>query len=63
MNKSLIFTQAETEAYNRRLKGDRKDPTGIFSGRVKPKILELLDWFRRKNEMKKILKTIRETKK
>jgi hypothetical protein len=39
---SRIFTDAELKAIERRKNGDRKDRTGIFYGRVKPKIKEIL---------------------
>ena len=56
---SNIFTETELKALNQRLKGNRKDQTGIFSGRVKPKILELFDWFKRKKELEKAIKPIK----
>ena len=56
---SKIFTQAEVKELNKRLKGNRKDPTGIFSHRIKPKILELFVWFKRKKELEKVIKPIR----
>ena len=52
--KSRIFTTAELKALNRRLKGDKTDPTGIYSGRVKPKLKELIEWLKRK-EIKKLI--------
>ncbi len=52
---SKIFTQAEIKSLNKRLKGDKKDPTGIFSGRVKPKILELFEWLKKRKELWKII--------
>ncbi len=56
--KSKIFTQAELKSLNKRFKGNRKDKTGIFSGRIKPKILELLSWFKRKKELERVIKPI-----
>jgi len=53
---SKIFTKAELKSLEERIKGNRKDPTGIFSGRVKPKILELFTWFKRKKELEKAIK-------
>ncbi len=53
--KSKIFTEAELKALEERIKGKKKDTTGIYSNRVKPKIKELLDvWFKRKRELKKL---------
>ena len=53
--KSKIFTDAELKSLNKRIKGEKKDLTGIFSGRVKPKILELFEWFKRKKELEKAI--------
>ena len=57
--KSKIFTGAEIKSLNKRLKGNRKDKTGIFYGRVKPKIIEILTWFTRKKELEKAIKPIK----
>jgi hypothetical protein len=52
--KSRIFTKAEIEALERRFKGEKKDPTGIYASRVKPKLIEILEvWFPKKNRIKK----------
>lgn len=59
MQHSKIFTQAELKSLNQRLKGNRKDSTGIFSGRVRPKILELFGWFKRKKELEKVIEPIK----
>ena len=59
MRKSRIFPLTELNALNARLKGDKKDPTGIFAGRVKPKIIELLSWFGRRKELEKAIKVKR----
>ena len=51
---SKIFTDAELESLNKRLKGSKEDKTGIFSGRVKPKIIEILEqWLPQKRQLKK----------
>ena len=57
MNKmqSKIFTKAELKEIEKRKKGDKTDKTGIFSARVKPKIIELLEWFRKRKELKKLI--------
>lgn len=53
---SKIFTEAETESLKNRLKGNRKDLTGIYSSRVKPKIKELIEiWFPQKKQLKKLI--------
>ncbi len=51
MIKSKIFTKAELKEIERRKKGDKKDKTGIFSARVKPKIIELFERFEEKDYM------------
>lgn len=52
---SKIFTEAEQDALDKRLEGDKKDDTGIYSSRVKPKIKELLEvWMPRKKELEKL---------
>lgn len=54
--KSLIFTDAEMEAIERRKQGDKTDRTGIFFGRIKPKIKELLNfWFSEKKILQKLI--------
>ena len=51
---SKIFTDAELESLNKRLKGSKEDKTGIFSSRVKPKIIEMLEqWLPQKRQLKK----------
>ena len=52
---SKIFTKAELKEMERRKKGDKKDNTGIFSARVKPKIIEILGWFKKRYELKKLI--------
>lgn len=54
--KSKIFTGAELNSLNNRLKGSKKDDTGIYSARVKPKIIELLShWFPMYRQLKKLV--------
>lgn len=55
MQKSNIFTDAELEALQDRRKGSKKDPTGIYNARVKPKLVEILDWFEHRREIKKLV--------
>ncbi len=53
---SRIFTTAEIKEIDRRLAGGKCDPTGIFYGRIKPKIKELFEeWFPRKKELQKLI--------
>lgn len=61
--KSKLFTEAEIKEINRRVAGGKRDFTGVFYARVKPKILELLnEWFPRKKELKKLVKSKRRKK-
>ena len=55
MKNSNLFTQTELKSLEERLKGSKKDPTGIFASRIKPKIKELFEWFKRRNELKKLI--------
>ncbi len=55
MDKSTIFTKAELKEIEKRKKGDKSDKTGIFFNRVKPKIIELLDLFKQRKELKKLI--------
>jgi len=55
VKKSRIFTNAELKAFNDRLKGSKKDSTGIFAARVKPKLLELIEWFNKIKQINKLL--------
>lgn len=41
---SKLFSRSEQRALLERLNGSRNDPHGTFAGRVKPKLLELLEW-------------------
>lgn len=55
-SKSKIFTDAELKALNKRMKGDKSDPTSIYANRIKPKIDELLNvWFKKRKELEKLL--------
>lgn len=52
---SKLFTDAELNALDKRLEGDKKDDTGIYASRVKPKVKELLEvWIPRKKELEKL---------
>ena len=59
MKYSKIFTKAESELLDKALqdkKGWRKDPNGTFCGRIKPKILEMLEiWLPKREELLKII--------
>jgi len=53
--KSIIFANHELEEIEKRKKGDKSDSRGIFSTRVRPKILELLEWFKKIKQLKKLI--------
>ena len=57
MQQSKLFTKAELEEIEIRKKGNKADKTGIFSSRVKPKIIELFEWFTKRKELKKLIKS------
>jgi len=52
---SLIFTNAELESIEERKKGNKEDVTGIFAGRVKPKIKEIFKLFDSRKELLKLI--------
>ncbi len=56
MRKSRIFTNKELEVIDERNKGNKSDPTGLFSARIKPKIIELLDWFSKRKMLMNLIK-------
>jgi hypothetical protein len=56
VNISVIFTEAEMEAIERRKQGDKTDKTGIYSNRTRPKLLEILNiWLPQKKQITKLL--------
>ncbi len=63
MQESKIFTKTELQEMEIRKKGDKADKTGIFSSRVKPKIIELLEWFSKRKELKKLIEVKEDKKK
>lgn len=55
--KSKIFTKAEQESLKKRMEGSKEDKTGIFSARVKPKIIEILGvWIPKKKELDRLIR-------
>ena len=58
--KFTIFTIAEYQSLMNRLNGSKKDKSGIYSARVKPKIKEMLEWFSKKEELEKLINTNKE---
>lgn len=60
---STIFTEAEHKSLKDRLKGSKADKTGIFSARVKPKIVEMVEhWFPQKKQLHKLVAPASRTK-
>jgi hypothetical protein len=58
-SKNKLFTEAEARAIERRLNKDYSDPHGVFAGRVRPKLKELLDLTdtsKKRSILKKMLK-------
>lgn len=53
---STIFSPSELKSLNARLEGNKDDPFGTYCNRVKPKIKELLLWFKKKRELEGLLK-------
>lgn len=56
MRKSRLFGDKELLLLEQRIKGSKRDDTGLWSRKVKPKVKELVDvWLPRKKEL---LKTV-----
>ena len=55
MRKSKLFGKRELEILEERLKGSKEDPTGLWSRKIRPKVDELLSWFDRRKELKKVV--------
>jgi hypothetical protein len=63
MRKSKLFGDKELSLLEERIKGDKKDPTGLWSRKVKPKVTELVeDWIPRKRDLNKAI-NIRKSRK
>lgn len=56
MQTSKIFTDAELQSLNKRLDGKKEDKTGIYAMRVKPKIIEIIEWFKQKRKLERLIK-------
>lgn len=58
MKNSKVFTKAEMKALLKRIRGSKEDKTGIFAGRIKIKIKEILNhWFKFKSTLRSIIET------
>jgi hypothetical protein len=57
MRQSRIFSNSELKALHNRLKGRKDDPCGTFANRVKPKIIELFQWFKMRKKLQKLLES------
>ena len=56
MRQSKLFGEKELILLEKRIKGDKKDPTGLWSRKVKPKVTEIVNqWLQRKNQLQKIV--------
>ena len=60
MKQSKIFTPAELKEMERRENKDYSDRFGLFSGRIKPKIVEILSYD--KNWLKRLINPKRKKK-
>ena len=57
---SRIFTQAELKSIEQIEKGNRNDEQGLFYGRVKLKIIEMLEfWFKKRKKLEGLVKSRR----
>jgi len=61
MKQSKIFTKSELKEIDRREKKDYSDKQGLFSRRIKPKIIEILSFD--KKWLKGLINPKRKTKK
>jgi len=56
MRKSKLFGERELELLEARIKGSKRDDTGLWSRKVKPKVKELVDvWLPRRKELKRTI--------
>jgi len=54
-----VFGEKELILLEKRIDGDKKDPTGLWSRKVKPKVIEIVnDWIPRKRQLKKVIRQI-----
>jgi len=56
MRRSKLFGEKELILLEKRLQGDKKDPTGLWARKVKPKVIEIVNqWTPRQKQLKKML--------
>jgi len=59
MRQSKLFGEKELILLEKRIKGDKKDPTGLWSRKVKPKVTEIVNqWLPRKTQLEKVVKLL-----
>ncbi len=60
MRQSKLFGEKELILLEKRIEGNKKDPTGLWSRKVKPKVIEMVDeWMPRRQQLRKIASEIR----
>ena len=60
MRQSKLFGEKELLLLEKRFEGDKKDPTGLWSRKVKPKVIEMVkEWMPRRQQLRKIVSEIR----
>ncbi len=63
MRQSKLFGEKELVLLENRIEGDKKDPTGLWSRKVKPKVIEMVDeWMPRRMQLKKIVSGLRSSR-
>jgi len=60
MRQSKLFGEKELILLEKRIEGNKKDPTGLWSRKVKPKVIEMVnEWMPRRKQLKKVVREIR----
>ena len=63
MQSSKIFKPCELKEMERRENKDYSDKFGLFSGRIKPKIIEILEvWIPKKKDLRRLINPKRKIK-
>ena len=56
MRQSKLFGEKELLLLEKRIEGDKKDPTGLWSRKVKPKVTEMVkEWMPRRQQLRKVV--------